>query len=162
MSLISISIFNPNQFRVNSGIGTGGGTKTDEFSEKFQRAFDPPSLIFGNLYCKSFSENPCVKPCIKVYNINFWTENDTPPHPFGTFLKIHPFWYHHPALPDGSLHQNGWTLGNCQSVCVCVGVGHFHPKIYDADFGTLNGAFWAWNWYKGVISGFRVFQQSYW
>ena len=25
-------------------------TKTDEFSEKFQTAFDPP-LIFGKLYC---------------------------------------------------------------------------------------------------------------
>ena len=31
-------------------LGTGDGTKTDEFSEKFQTAFDPP-LIFGKLYC---------------------------------------------------------------------------------------------------------------
>ena len=30
--------------------------------------------------------------------------------------------------------------------------------------GTLNGAFWAWNWCKKVNSGFRVcsFQQLYW
>ena len=30
--------------------------------------------------------------------------------------------------------------------------------------GTFNRAFWAWNWYKGVTSGFRVcfFQQLYW
>ena len=26
-------------------------SKTDEFSEKFQTAFDPPPLIFGKLYC---------------------------------------------------------------------------------------------------------------
>ena len=115
MSLISISIFNPNQFRVNSGIGTGGGTKTDEFSEKFQRAFDPPSLIFGNLYCKSFSVNPCVKPCIKVYNINFWTENDTPPHPFGTFLKIHPIWHSHPSL---SAKQTGLKIINIHAFVI--------------------------------------------
>ena len=35
-------------------IGTGGGTKTDDFLEKFQTAFDPPPLIFGKLYCKFF------------------------------------------------------------------------------------------------------------
>ena len=29
-------------------------SKTDEFSEKFQTAFDPPPLIFGKLYCKFF------------------------------------------------------------------------------------------------------------
>ena len=32
-------------------LGTGGPTKMDEFSEKFQTAFDPPPLIFGKLYC---------------------------------------------------------------------------------------------------------------
>ena len=32
----------------------------------------------------------------------------------------------------------------------------YNPKIYDAYFWTLNGAFWALNWYKRVISGFRV------
>ena len=31
-----------------------------------------------------------------------------------------------------------------------------NPKIYIADFGLLNRAFWAWKWYKRVISGFRV------
>ena len=32
----------------------GQATKTDEFSEKFQMAFDnpPPPLIFGKFYCK--------------------------------------------------------------------------------------------------------------
>ena len=31
-----------------------------------------------------------------------------------------------------------------------------NPKIYFADFGLLNRAFWAWKWYKRVIWGFRV------
>ena len=31
-------------------LGTPGPTKTDEFSEKFETAFDPP-LIFGKSYC---------------------------------------------------------------------------------------------------------------
>ena len=35
-------------------LGNGGATKLDEFSEKFQTAFDPPPLIFGKLYCKFF------------------------------------------------------------------------------------------------------------
>ena len=33
-----------------------GTTKIDEFSEKFQTAFDPPSLIFGNIYCKVWNQ----------------------------------------------------------------------------------------------------------
>ena len=33
--------------------GTGGVSKTDEFFEKLQTAFDPPS-IFGKSSCKSF------------------------------------------------------------------------------------------------------------
>ena len=31
-------------------LGTVSATKTDEFSEKFQKAFNPP-LIFGKSYC---------------------------------------------------------------------------------------------------------------
>ena len=33
-------------------LGTGDGTKTDEFSEKFQTASDLPPFIFRNLCCK--------------------------------------------------------------------------------------------------------------
>ena len=33
-----------------SYLGKGNPTKTDEFSDKFQTAFDPP-LIFGKSYC---------------------------------------------------------------------------------------------------------------
>ena len=36
-------------------LGKDPATKSDEFSEKFQTAFDPPSpLIFGKLYCIFF------------------------------------------------------------------------------------------------------------
>ena len=48
-------------------LGKGGATKSDEFSEKFQTAFDPP-LIFGKLYCNFFSENVRKKPLIKFKN----------------------------------------------------------------------------------------------
>ena len=36
---------------VSSGYGKDGISKTDEFSEKFQTAFDPPPLIFGKSCC---------------------------------------------------------------------------------------------------------------
>ena len=32
-------------------LGTGQVNKSDEFSEKFQTAFDPAPLIFGKLHC---------------------------------------------------------------------------------------------------------------
>ena len=35
-------------------LGKDPATKSDEFLEKFQMAFDPLPLIFGQLYCKSF------------------------------------------------------------------------------------------------------------
>ena len=36
-------------------LGKGPGTKSDEFSGKFQMAFDPPPpLIFRKLYCNIF------------------------------------------------------------------------------------------------------------
>ena len=39
-------------------LGTGDGTKKDEFLEKFQMAVDPPPLIFGNFYCIFFPRIP--------------------------------------------------------------------------------------------------------
>ena len=38
-----------------------------------------------------------LHPC----NVDFWIEN--PPPPFGTFPKIHPFWWHHPSLSKTKL-----------------------------------------------------------
>ena len=56
---------------------TGGGTKTDDFLEKFQMALTLP--------------------------------------PFGTFSKIHPFWYLHPSLSmislDDIYSENIWFHG---------------------------------------------------
>ena len=42
-------------FKIRFGphLGESGATKSDNFSEKFQRAFDSP-LIFRKIYCKSF------------------------------------------------------------------------------------------------------------
>ena len=34
----------------NPPLGKGPATKSDEFFEKFQTAFDPPSFFFGKLY----------------------------------------------------------------------------------------------------------------
>ena len=40
---------------IEQRLGTLTPSKTDEFSEKFQTAFDsPPPLIFGKLCCKIF------------------------------------------------------------------------------------------------------------
>ena len=36
----------------SKGLGKDAATKSDEFLEKLQTAFDPPPLIFGKLYCK--------------------------------------------------------------------------------------------------------------
>ena len=74
-------------------LGKLSPSKTDEFSEKFQTAFDPPPLIFGKLCCTFFPKFMTEVSSImaKICNINFWIENDPPPL-FGTFPKIHPFW----------------------------------------------------------------------
>ena len=47
-----------------SFLGTGDATKTDEFSGKFQMAFDPPS--FSENYIPIFSENVRKKLYVKV------------------------------------------------------------------------------------------------
>ena len=48
-------------------LGTGEATKTDEFSEKFQTAFDPlPPLIFGKLDCNFCLGKHPKKTYIKV------------------------------------------------------------------------------------------------
>ena len=85
----------PSCFRDNiQYLGKPTPSKTDEFSEKFQTAFDPPPLIFGKLCCNFFLKFMTKVSSImaKICNINFWIENDPSPPPFGTFPKIHPFW----------------------------------------------------------------------
>ena len=53
------------------------GRVMDEFSEKFQTAFDPTPLIFGKLYCIFFPKKPWLKS--KICNIIFWIENGLHP-----------------------------------------------------------------------------------
>ena len=45
-----------NMALLHSGLGKDPVTKSDEFLEKFQTAFDPPPfpLIFGKVCCKFF------------------------------------------------------------------------------------------------------------
>ena len=65
-------------------------SKTDEFSEKFQTAFDPPPSFSEN-YFAIFSENVQKRPFIKVQNLqfNFWIENDLPPlELFRNFIRF--------------------------------------------------------------------------
>ena len=58
-------------------------------------------------------------------------------------------------LREGWLYQIGWKGGG----------GSFSIRKFILQIlGILNRAFWAWNWFKRVISGFRVsfVQQLYW
>ena len=48
--------------------GTNGATKSDGFSEKFQTALDFTHFLKIILH---FSENPCLKTCIKVQNLQY-------------------------------------------------------------------------------------------
>ena len=41
---------------LNELLGKPPPSKTDEFSEKFQTAFDPPPLIFGKSCCRFFKQ----------------------------------------------------------------------------------------------------------
>ena len=40
--------------------GTDGATKTDEFSEKFQTAFDPPPPSFSENHVADFATKMCM------------------------------------------------------------------------------------------------------
>ena len=74
-------------------------------------------------------------------------------------------WISYPLLISAVLrerrrYQIGWIFGKFPK-----GEGSFSiQKFMLQILGTLNRAFWSWNWYKIVISGFRVcfFQQWQW
>ena len=61
-----------------------GGIIPQEFSEKFQTAFDPPPLIFVKLSYKLFSSEKSEKKALykKICNVIFWFENDLHPPPW--------------------------------------------------------------------------------
>ena len=77
-------------------LGTGGHTKTDELSRKFQTTFDPLIIILKNHVAFSFVKFHAQKALFKgpkTATLSFGLKM-TPP-PFGSF----PFWY-----PDSSLN----------------------------------------------------------
>ena len=71
-------------------LGTGDGTKTGEFSEKFQMAI-APSPSFSKYHIAILFQFQSLVQWSKICNIKFRFENDPPPPPFRTFPKIHLF-----------------------------------------------------------------------
>ena len=55
-------------------------------------------------------------------------------------------------LREGSGLQIGWIFGKKPKVGGSFSIQKFILHI----LGAFNSAFWAWNWFKRVISGFRV------
>ena len=72
-------------------LGTDAATKTDEFSEKLQKAFAPTPTHFRKIILKISHSFTLKKPGLKVRNLQ-QKKN------FGTFPKIHPFWWRHPSV----------------------------------------------------------------
>ena len=88
------------------GLRDEWATKTDKFSEKFWTAIDFPPSFFRKSYCIFFCKallKVNLKPFINVQILQYkfldlkWPLPPPLP-PFGTFPKIHPFWYRHPSL----------------------------------------------------------------
>ena len=69
-------------------LGTDGATKTHEFSEQFQMAFDPLPH-FRNITLQFFSFSCSKSPVLrsKIGNINFYIENESP-LPLGPIRKF--------------------------------------------------------------------------
>ena len=80
--------------------GTGNDTKTDEFLEKFQTAFDPP-LIIGKSCCNFFKLH-AQKPCLQVQKLQhqFLDWNDVP-IPWKLFRKF--ICFYTATGPQGSI-----------------------------------------------------------
>ena len=124
-------------------LGTGGATQTNEFSEKFQTAFDTNP---------SFLENHVA--FFPKCNINFWIENGPPPR-LGTFPKIHRFWWCHPSLSvkyakktSGPIIPHSFLVMCISSVLVYIqgkrvlplyhcGAVNNHFLVYGAIFGMV-------------------------
>ena len=82
-------------------LGRSDATRTDEFSVKFQRAFDlPPSSTKNQIAIFFLPNSMLINTCFKVQNLqyNFFGLKMNTPLPFGTFPKINPFLYYHPSL----------------------------------------------------------------
>ena len=80
------------QENVCAPLGTEHVSKSDEFSEKFQTAFDPP-LIFGKLYC-GFRDKIATKVRMFIWR-NFCVFYD----PISYEMHVAPVSYTHLTLP---------------------------------------------------------------
>ena len=87
MSSCPILWKNCNGTRDHPPLGKGYATKSDEFSEKFQTAFELPLLWFflknipwtlKLLLCINFMLKTPILTLPKICYINFWIENDPP------------------------------------------------------------------------------------
>ena len=88
-----------------NGLETVGVTKTVDFSEKSQTAFDPPPLIFRKSCCKFCINFMLKKLCLKVQNLQHKFFD-----PFGIFPKIHPFRWHHLSLSGVDDEERWWIF----------------------------------------------------
>ena len=78
---------------VYEGLGTGGPTKADEFSEKFQGGGGSFSIQKFILQIFAIIDNTSVMNFGKKLQYNFPKMRGVGGQtPFGTFPKIHPFW----------------------------------------------------------------------
>ena len=90
-----------------SVLGKDGVSKTDEFLEKFQTAFDHPPH-FRKIMLRFFPEYMTEEAFImaKICNINFWIGNDPPP-PFWNFSKNSSV-LEMPPFPYGANKTGDW------------------------------------------------------
>ena len=145
----------------------GDDTKTDEFSEKFQTAFAPPPS-FSEYHIAFFSEKSQKNPVYRSKICNIFLDWKIIPSSFGSFPKIHPFWYRHPSLAITMRSKTAskllefkccckldmlrkhcpwcllsWDVGNSNSV------GHFDHH-FNLTFRRLFVSFvWPLCWYSG-------------
>ena len=103
--------------------GRMASPKVMNFWKSSKRPLIPPPLIFGKSCCAFFPEYMTEEAFImaKICNINFWIGNDpTPPPPFGTFPKIHRYWYQRASLSLHTRPQNAPQNSILYSAVYCT------------------------------------------
>ena len=86
----------------------GQATKSDEFSEKFQTAFDPSPLIFGKLYCIFYDRYGCIYLHICCCFLSVSNNNN---NIYNTLNKK--YWYHEEELPETESWVNTDYCAKC-------------------------------------------------
>ena len=109
------------EIHFTSQLGTDGVTKTDEFSEKFQRGggvvSNPKIYVADFCHYKRFIRHEFRK---KAQH-DFPKMRGGDQRPFGTFPKIHQFWRHHPSLMAPICHHH--QTGNAQMPLLAILMG---------------------------------------